>query len=58
MGINNLYYFLIMNREVRRLTIPSGLAYGETGAGTMIPPNATVVYDLELVDILPPKNNP
>jgi peptidyl-prolyl cis-trans isomerase A (cyclophilin A) len=43
---------LLLNKgDKARFVIPSQLAYGEAGAGGVIPPDATLIFDVELMDI-------
>lgn len=45
--------------DKRKLTIPSDKAYGKAGAGDVIPPDATLLFDVELLELqdAPPQVN-
>ena len=42
---------LLQVGDKARFVIPSDLAYGAAGAGGVIPPNATLIFDVELMDV-------
>ena len=38
----------------RTIFIPYQLAYGETGAGSLIPPKSNLIFDIEVIKVIPP----
>lgn len=36
---------------IRRLYVPSSMAYGESGAGAVIPPNSDLIFEVQLLEI-------
>ena len=65
-----LFYFQIGTRQVilgwetgllgmkeggkRTIFIPYELAYGESGAGNLIPPKSNLIFEIELIKVIPP----
>jgi len=39
----------------RTIYIPYELAYGESGAGSLIPPKSNLIFDIEVIKVIPPR---
>ena len=39
---------------IRKIKIPSELAYGKKGAGNIIPPNSDLIFEFKIIDVLDP----
>ena len=42
---------------IRKIKIPSELAYGSRGAGDVIPPNSDLIFEFKIIDVLDPNYN-
>ena len=42
---------------IRKIKIPSELAYGSSGAGDVIPPNSDLIFEFKIIDVLDPNYN-
>ena len=42
---------MFVRAKKRHLVVPSDLAYGDRGAGEVIPPGATLLFDVVIVDV-------
>jgi len=52
-GLNDMTF-----GEKKTLFIPAALAYGERGAGNVIPPNSNIIFELEMLENMPIPNSP